>query len=220
MRTVFLNPNSNAQLARRFEERIEAAGGVPGDWAVRCVPQAPHVITSPAEDRAAATATLNSVCAQGQAFDRVVLMSSVDTGYQEIRRLPGLHVFGFTRSVLGWHRAMGTRLQVVTFGIAMSAQYESIFRDEGNESVVQGHTVIEVSPAHLADGASSVSTEVASVCDLRHAASGTPVFLVGALALDLSDRLRGDSRCWIVDPIADLLAFLRHSIPSVAPEAT
>lgn len=215
MTTLFLLPNDNPPLARRFHERIESAGGVPGGWAVECTPCAPQVIASPEDDRRAAAAAAAHLRTQGARWSRVVLMSSVDTGYDEVQAQAGIEAFGFTRCVLGWHRSQGRTLEVVTFGRAMTARYERIFRE--HEGVVQGHAVLDVSPAALASSSPAEVAAVARLCDVRHEASGAPVFLVGALALDLADRLRSDSRGWIVDPVADALAFLRRAAAPARP---
>lgn len=208
MKTLFLNPNGSDAVTAQLRDAIRRAGGLRQQWEVRKLAGAPEIIAS-ADDNARATALLQrSLPALAQEFGRLVLMSSLDTGYELAAQLAPGRAFGFTRGVLALHRRRGSALQAVTFGAGMRGLYAELFAQE--EGAVKRHDVFDAGPHALAgSGASDSEGALASLCDRLHARSGAPVFLVGAVLLPLADRLRAAQRPWIIDPVADLLAFLR-----------
>lgn len=203
MKTLFLNPNSSAAVTALLRRHL-AARAPAFAWDVQGLPGAPEVIAS-AEDNARSEAVLaQRLPTLARGFARVVLMSSLDTGYLLARSLLPAHaVHGFTRGVLARHRVRG--VHAVTFGAAMAPLYEPLF-DDGR---VPGRMVFDAAPAALLrDEGASLRDRLATLCERLHARQALPVFIVGALALDLAQALRGAGRPWIVDPVADLLAGL------------
>ncbi|MES2633269.1 MAG: aspartate/glutamate racemase family protein [Pseudomonadota bacterium] len=209
MKTLFLNPNSSERVTAALHTAISRAGGVEGHWETRLLSGGPNVISSAADNRIAEQAVAAQLPALADEFDRIVLMSSLDTGYAVARQMLGSRVFGFTRSALAWQRLQGRRLQAITFGQEMAPLYETIFCDGEAAGVVQAHEVCPSSPLTLAlaDDERSVR-ELATVCERVYAASRTPVFVIGAVVLELATRVREQGRPWIIDPVADLLALL------------
>lgn len=209
VKTLFLNPNSSERVTGMLAAAIHAAGGIEDEWEVRQLSGAPDVIASPTDNRIAQAAAAAQLPALAEAFDRVVLMSSLDTGYAVARQMLGHRVFGFTRSVLAQHRERGQRVQAITFGEELAPLYEEVFTDQDLGAIVQTHAVCATSPLALAHADAEHSVrELAAICERVHAASGAPVFVVGAVVLELAARVRQQGRPWIVDPIGDLLAFL------------
>ncbi len=209
MKTLFLNPNSSERVTDTLRAAILAAGETKGEWQVRRSPGAPDVISSTKDDRIAEAAVAAQLPSLAQEFDRIVLMSSLDTGYVMARQMLGGRVLGFTRSVLAWQQQLGQRVQAITFGEEMSPLYDAVFADRVIEGVVQTHAVCASSPLALAHADVDRSAlELAAVCERVYAGSGAPVFVVGAAVLPLAARVREEGRPWILDPIADLLAFM------------
>lgn len=209
MKTLFLNPNSSERVTAVLGDAIRAAGGTPSPWEVRLLPGAPDVISSEADNLIAEAAVAAQLPALAERFERIVLMSSLDTGYATARKMFGNRVHGFTRSVLARQRQLGARVQAITFGEEMAPLYDAIFAEGDTHGVVQSHTVCPSNPLALAHADTDRSAaQLAATCDELHAASSTPVFVVGAVVLPTAAQLREQGRPWIVDPVADLLAFL------------
>jgi Asp/Glu/hydantoin racemase len=209
MRTLFLNPNASTAVTALLRQRVAAARPA-FVWDLRCIEQAPEVIASAADHTEAEIALAARLPALAARWQRLVLMSSLDTGHAlAMRLLPGVHVEGFTRAVLARQGRMDRRVHVLTFGAPMKPLYAQLFADAGAAALVARHAVCDIAAGSLLQpGAEALRAKVASVCDALHGAEPLPVFIVGALALPLADQLRAAGRPWIVDPIADLLASL------------
>lgn len=212
MKTLFLNPNSSETVTQTLRRRI-AEGAVPGEFQVRCLQGAPQVIASASDNAAAISVLARRLPQLAEGFDRVVLMSSLDSGYELASRLLAQPVFGFTRSVLSWRRRQGQPLHVVTFGSAMSALYDPVFGADGNAGVVRSRTVFEAGPLAMhGPGARPLTEQLGALCDRLHAQQPLPVFVVGAVALEAALELREQGRPWLVDPVADLLRWLDAAV--------
>lgn len=208
MKTLFLNPNSSDEITATLRRHI-GRGGWPTDrWEVAKVEGAPRIIGS-AEQNAEAEEKLAGVLATLSAgFDRVVMMSSVDTGYDIARRQFGAAAHGFTRSVLGQHWRHDQRLHVVTFDKDMTSLYEHAFEATGYGSVVAGWSVIDVKPTAVAARPQAALDELRQVCRGIGGVSAPRTFVVGAVGLDLAVSLRQEGLTRVIDPVHDLLAWL------------
>jgi hypothetical protein len=208
VKTLFLNPNGSDAVTAQLLDAIRRAGGLQEAWEVRKLAGAPEIIASANDNERATVLLQRSLPALAQEFERLVLMSSLDTGYELAAQVAPGRVFGFTRGVLALHHRRGTPLQAVTFGADMRGLYAELFAQE--EGAVESHGVFDAGP-HVVSGAGAQDQfgAIASLCDRLHARSPAPVFLVGAVMLPLADQLRAARRPWIIDPVADLLEFLR-----------
>ena len=211
MRTLFLNPNSSDGITGTLRRHIARCGWPASEWEVAKVQGAPRIIGSAEENDQAVKAldlSLGALCA---GFDRVVMMSSVDTGYDVARRHLGDAAFGFTRSVLARHRKLGRKLQVITFDKDMTALYERAFDATGHASVVGNWRVVDLMPAAVAAGPDAALAAVRERCRELADASTDGIFVVGAVGLELADTLREEGMQSVIDPVSDLLAFLGDS---------
>lgn len=215
MRTLFLNPNSDDAITATLRRHIGGHGWPHDRWAVAKVDGAPRIIGSAAQNAQAEAALEVALPGLSEGFDRVVMMSSVDTGYGIARRRFGDEAYGFTRSVLSQHRRRGNRLQVVTFDRTMTPLYEAAFDATGCGPVVAGWSVIDVEPAAVAAQPGLTLRKLESVCRQLAEASAEPVFVVGAVGLALAETLRLDGMTQLIDPVADLLAWL-EDVPAAA----
>lgn len=214
MKTLFLNPNASAAVTQMMRERV-AARRPPFAWEMQCVAGAPEVIASPADNAHAETVLRERLPALVAGWERLVLMSSLDTGCAvAAAALPGVRVRGFTRGVLQALAAQATRVHVLTFDAAMAPLYDALFATAGGAAVVASRTAFDAAPAALLrPGGQALRERLAAACDALHAADGRPVFIVGALALAVADVLRAHGRPWIVDPLASLLQSLSLENP-------
>ncbi|WP_221220705.1 aspartate/glutamate racemase family protein [Variovorax sp. Sphag1AA] len=208
MRTLFLNPNSSDQITATLRRHISRCGWPVEQWDVAKVEGAPRIIGSATDNEQAAQAldrSLQSLCA---GFDRVVMMSSVDTGYDIARRHLRDAAFGFTRSVLAQRARLGQKLQVITFDADMTALYEQAFEATGHAAVVSNWEVLDTTPSDVARNPNAALERVRGLCSELSFASEHPIFVVGAVGLDLAASLRQDGMERLIDPVSDLLAWL------------
>ncbi|VTU38609.1 aspartate/glutamate racemase family protein [Variovorax sp. RA8] len=208
MKTLFLNPNSSEEITATLRRHIGRCGWPADRWEVAKVDDAPRIIGTASQNAEAEAALERALPALSNGFDRVVMMSSVDTGYDVAHRLFGDEAYGFTRSVLAQHRRLGQQLQIVTFDKAMTALYASTVEATGHRAVVAGWTVVDRLPAAVAAQPSLALEELRTVCRDLARTSMHPIFVVGAVGLALTDELRKDGMTGLVDPVADLLGWL------------
>lgn len=209
MRTLFLNPNSSDEITGTLRRHIARCGWPATDWDVAKVEGAPRIIGSALENDQAAKALDQSLPALCVGFDRVVMMSSVDTGYDIARRYLGSAAFGFTRSVLAQHHALGQKLQVVTFDKDMTALYERTFDATCHRSVIGHWKVLDLMPAAVAARPGNALAAVRDLCDELADASTDRIFVVGAVGLELAATLREEGMHSLINPVSDLLDWLR-----------
>lgn len=209
MRTLFLNPNSDASITATFLQRIDALARTGEAYEVARLPGSPRIIASP-EDNLQAQAVLLDSLEAGVAggFQRLVLMSSLDTGYEVAQTRTPLRVHGFTRSVLEWNRRQGRRLHAVTFDAAMTPLYQALSESPGCAGVVRGISTVPMSPASVTGSNRKAMEAVRALCRDSHATPETPLFIVGAVGLTIAQTLRKEDALPIIDPVADLLARL------------
>lgn len=208
MRTLFLNPNSSDEITATLRRHIGRCGWPAERWDVAKVEGAPRIIGSAMENEQAAKALDQSLPALCAGFDRVVMMSSVDTGYDIARRQLGEAAFGFTRSVLAHHDKLGRKLQVITFDKDMTALYERAFEATGHGAVVGNWQVLDIAPADAAARPEAALGLLRSLCRELGAASDRRIFVVGAVGLELAASLRQEGMDLLIDPVSDLLAWL------------
>jgi Asp/Glu/hydantoin racemase len=208
MKTLFLNPNSSDVITATLRRHIERCGWPVDRWDVKKVEGAPQIIGSLAQNAEAEAALVRELPALSVGFDRVVMMSSLDTGYEIARQRFGDTAFGFTRSVLAQHRRLDHRLQIVTFDRDMTPLYEQAFETAGHSAIVAGWTVLDLTPAAVAARPQAALDEVRAVGRRLGEASTHPIFIVGAVGLELAAQLRSEGMTGLVDPVADLLAWL------------
>lgn len=211
MKTLFLNPNSSDAITQTLRRQISAQGWLPGSYDVRCLAGAPQIIGS-LHDEFQSQALLEKHFEElTHGFTRLVMMSSLDTGFETARRLGGIDVYGFTRSVIAWHRSQAQQLQVITFDPSMTPLYQALFSIEENKNVVLNTTVIAFAPAAVADAGVAVLDLLRGTCQQLADASSAPIFIVGAVGLDLGEALRQEGFKQVIDPVASLIAHLQSS---------
>jgi Asp/Glu/hydantoin racemase len=208
MKTLFLNPNSSGEITATLRRHIERSGWPDQRWDVRKVENAPRIIGSLALNAEAEAALERELPALSAGFDRIVMMSSLDTGYEIARQRFGDATFGFTRSVLAQHRGLDQQLQIVTFDKDMTQLYERAFEVTGHRAVVASWTVLDLMPASVAAQPQVALDELRAVCCRLATASTHQIFVVGAVGLALAAQLRRDGMNGIIDPVADLVKWL------------
>lgn len=207
MRTLFLNPNSSNRITAVFRQHIDARVKQKVDYQVKLVDGAPPIIAS-ADDNARASHLLQERFEDlSIGFSRVVLMSSLDTGFDCLHGTTEIEVCGFTRSVLAWHRSRGQRLQAITFDDSMTPLYQRLFAADGNDGVVHSITAVEISPLDVAGSQKAALLLLQSLCQRLARTSTDPIFIVGAVGLELAECLRSEHR-QVIDPVDDMLAYL------------
>lgn len=206
MKTLFLNPNSSDEITATIRRHV-ARGGWPAQcWAVAKVDGAPRIIGSAADNALAEAALAAALPTLGAGFERIVTMSSIDTGLAIAKRQFGAAAFGFTRSVLARHARLGQRLQIVTFDREMTAIYEAAFDATGHGEVVDGWSVIDCNPSTIAARPQVALPDLRERCERM--GRGRPIFVVGAVGLELAASLRAKGMTQVIDPVADLLAWI------------
>lgn len=209
MTTLFLNLNSNEAITRTLVRQISAQGLDPASYEVRRLEGAPQIIGSAQDDALAVAQLEKHFQSLTSGFSRLVMMSSLDTGFEAARRLGGLEVHGFTRSVLAQHRRLGQRLQAITFDTSMTSLYEALFKAKEHEGVVKSITVLPLAPDDVMRGRQAVLDSLRTVCRELAGASPAPIFIVGAVGLELGELLRQEGLTQVIDPVADLVKYLQ-----------
>jgi Asp/Glu/hydantoin racemase len=209
MRTLFLNPNSSEAITTTLRRQISAQGLPCADYDVRKLDGAPQIIGS-AGDNALAQALLEErFKTLTNGFQRLVMMSSLDTGFEVARRFGGIEVHGFTRSVLARHRHLGQHLQAITFDAAMTPLYRALFESREHEEVVQSITALPLAPNDVASARQAALDTLRKLCRQQAQAPAAPIFIVGVVGLELGEVLRQEGFGQVIDPVADLVAHLQ-----------
>lgn len=208
MNTLFLNPNSSEEITATLRRHIGRSGWPLDSWEVRKVESAPKIIGSLAQNADAEAALARELPRLGAGFDRIVMMSSLDTGYEIARKTFGDAAFGFTRSVLAQHRRLDRRLQIVTFDKDMTSLYERAFEAAGHSALVDNWSVLDWMPTAVAARPHLALDELRALCRRLEEASSQPIFVVGAVGLELAAALRREGMQGLIDPVSDLLGWL------------
>ncbi len=209
MRTLFLNPNSSEAITETLRRQISAHGLSPADYDVQQLDGAPRIIGSARDNALAQTLLEKRFKALTSGFGRLVMMSSLDTGFEAARRLGGIEVHGFTRSVLARHRGLVQQLQAITFDASMTSLYRALFEAREQEGVVQSITVLPLAPGDVARVREAVLDALRKLCGQLAESSAAPIFIVGAVGLELGEVLRQEGFGQVIDPVADLIAQLQ-----------
>ena len=164
MRTLFLNPNSSEAITQTLRRQISAHGLSPADYDVQQLDGAPRIIGSARDNALAQTLLEERFKALTSGFGRLVMMSSLDTGFEAARRLGGIEVHGFTRSVLARHRSLRQHLQAITFDASMTPLYRTLFESREQEGVVQSIAVLPLAPGDVASAREAVLDALRKLC--------------------------------------------------------
>ena len=209
MRTLFLNPNSSEAITNILRRQIAAQGLPLADYDVRQLDGAPRIIGSAADNALAQVLLEERFTTLTNGFQRLVMMSSLDTGFEAACRLGGIEVHGFTRSVLAQHRRLGQQLQAITFDASMTSLYRALFESGAHKGVVQSITALPLAPGDVAGAREAALAALRTLCRQLMQASPVPVFIVGAVGLELGEVLRQEGFGQVIDPVADLVAHLQ-----------
>ena len=209
MKTLFLNPNSSQAITEILQRQIAAHGLKPAEYEVRQLDGAPKIIGSVQDNALAQALVEERFETLTSGFARMVMMSSLDTGFKVAQSLGGIEVHGFTRSVLARHRRLGQCLQAITFDASMTSLYRALFESQENEGVVQSIAVLPLAPGDVAHAREAVLDALCKLCQQLAQTSAAPIFIVGAVGLELGEVLRQEGFGQVIDPVADLLAHLQ-----------
>lgn len=209
MKTLFLNPNSNDAITGTLRRQIAAQGLLPTSYEVRQLDGAPQIIGSTQENAQAQALIEARYTELTRGFTRLVMMSSLDTGFDAARCLGGVEVYGFTRGVLAWHRSQAQQLQAITFDASMTSLYQALFATEENEGVVKHMTVLPLAPGDVAGARDAVLDSLRKMCRQLADCSSAPIFIVGAVGLEFGELLRQEGYQQVIDPVANLIAYLQ-----------
>lgn len=209
MKTLFLNPNSSEAITNILRHQIAAQGLPLADYDVRQLDGAPRIIGSAADNALAEALLEERFRTLTSGFQRLVMMSSLDTGFEAAQRLGGIEVHGFTRSVLAQHRRLGQQLQAMTFDASMTPLYSALFDSGAHKGVVQSITALPLAPGDVAGAKEAALAALRTLCRQLVQASPSPVFIVGAVGLELGEVLRQEGFGQVIDPVADLVAYLQ-----------
>lgn len=209
MRVLFLNPNSSEAITKSFEQAIAQHIQPQCQFEVRRTPDAPTVISSDEENLASETLLLASIPPLLDHYDKVVLMSSVDTGFETLAPLAPDTVVGFTRAVLQHHINQAQPLQLITFDPAMTPLYQRIIDElHAAPPLIMNHEVLAIAPNAVANQEAQTLQQLKRLCTDMTKRYTSPIFIVGAVGIRFADQLRTHHGWPIVDPIHDLLAYL------------
>jgi len=208
MRILFLNPNSSEAITKSFAQAIAQHIQPQCRFEVRRTPEAPTVISSDEENLASETLLLASIPPLLDDYDKVVLMSSVDTGFEVLAPLAPDVVVGFTRAVLLHHIHQAQPLQLITFDPAMTPLYQKIIDELHASPLITNHEVLAIAPNAVANQEAQTLQQLERLCTDMTKRYTSPIFIVGAVGLRFADQLRTHHGWPIVDPIHDLLAYL------------
>lgn len=209
MRTLFLNPNSSDAITETLRRQIAAQGLLPTSYEVRQLDGAPRIIGSTQENAQAQALLEERYKELTSGFTRLVMMSSLDTGFDAACRLGGVDVYGFTRSVLAWHRCQAQQLQAITFDASMTSLYQSLFATKENVGIVKHITVLPLAPSDVARDRDAVLDSLRKMCRQLTNSSFAPIFIVGAVGLEFGEVLRQEGFQQVIDPVANLIAYLQ-----------
>ena len=209
MRTLFLNPNSSEAITNILRRQIAAQGLPLADYDVRQLDGAPRIIGSAADNALAQTLLEERFKTLTGGFQRLVMMSSLDTGFEVAHRLGGIEVHGFTRSVLAHYGRLGQHLQAITFDASMTSLYRALFESGAHAGVVKSITALPLAPGDVAGAREAALAALRNLCRKLMQASAVPIFIVGAVGLELGEVLRQEGFGQVIDPVADLVARLQ-----------
>lgn len=211
MKTLFLNPNSSDAITKTLSQQIATQNLILGSYEVQCLAGAPRIIGSLHDEDQSKALLEKHFKKLTNGFTRLVMMSSLDTGFETARQIGGIDVYGFTRSVIAWHRSQMQQLQVITFDPSMTPFYQALFSIEENKGVVLNTTVIDFSPAAVADARVEILDLLRRICQQLTDTSSMPIFIVGAVGLDLGEALRQEGFKQVIDPVVSLISHLQSS---------
>jgi Asp/Glu/hydantoin racemase len=90
----------------------------------------------------------------------------------------------------------------------MTPLYQALFSTKGCDGVVRRISTVPISPAAVAGSEDGLALNaVRELCRTVRATPDAPIFIVGAVGLDMAETLRAEGLP-IIDPVADLLARL------------
>lgn len=210
MKTLFLNPNSSDAITETLKRQIAGQRCLPSSYEVRQLDGAPQIIGSMNENEQAQALLEQHFKELTTGFERLVIMSSLDTGFDAACRLGGIEVHGFTRSVLAWSRLQTQHLQAITFDSSMTSLYQALFAAKENEGIVKHINVLPLAPTDVSQAREAVLASLREMCVKLANSCSSPIFIVGAVGLEFGQLLRREGFGQVIDPIADLIAFL-HS---------
>lgn len=210
MKTLFLNPNSSDAITDTLKHQIASHICLPSSYEVRQLDGAPLIIGSMKENEQARALLEKHFKELTIGFQRLVIMSSLDTGFEAASRIGGIEVHGFTRSVLAWSRLQAQQLQAITFDTSMTHLYRALFAARETEGIVKHINVLPLAPTDVGLRREAVLPALREMCARLSNSCSSPIFIVGAVGLELGQLLRREGFRQVIDPIADLIAFL-HS---------
>ena len=219
MKTLFLNPNSNNAITKTFQRQIDAQGLPPASYEVRQLAGAPKIIGSLQDNMKAQRILKKNYKQLTQGFTRLVMMSSLDTGFDAARDVGEIEVYGFTRSVLTWHRSQAQQLQAITFDPSMTSLYQALFAIKETQGVVVHISTLPLAPGEVESAWDAVLKSLRQECRQLSDTSSVPIFIVGAVGLELGEALRQEGFHQVIDPVANLIAHLQSTNGAALPLA-
>ena len=219
MKTLFLNPNSNDAITKTLQRQIAAQGLPPASFEVRQLAGAPKIIGSLQDNMKAQRILKKNYKQLTQGFTRLVMMSSLDTGFDAARDVGEIEVYGFTRSVLAWHRSQAQQLQAITFDSSMTPLYQALFAIKENQGVVLHISTLPLAPGEVESAWDAVLNSLRKVCRQLTDTSSAPIFIVGAVGLELGEALRQEGFHQVIDPVANLIAHLQSTASSMKAQS-
>lgn len=219
MKTLFLNPNSNDAITRTLQRQIAAQGLSPASFEVRQLAGAPKIIGSLQDNMKAQRMFKEEYKQLTPGFTRLVMMSSLDTGFDVAREVGEIEVYGFTRSVLAWHRSQAQQLQAITFDPSMTSLYQALFATKENQGVVGHISTLPLAPGEVESAWDAVLNSLRRVCRRLTDASSAPIFIVGAVGLELGETLRQEGFHQVIDPVANLIAHLQSTASAIKAQS-
>lgn len=210
MKTLFLNPNSNDEITNVMRRQISAQVLPSAKYDIQNIKDAPNIICSAQDDAIAQELLSRNFRDITSGFTRLVLMSSIDTGYQLACSINSIEVHGFTRSILARYKHLGKGLRAITFDPSMTFLYREIFESHPYLGVVQSINVLPLAPSAVANDKHHVLNTLNDLCWKLSQTSNTPIFIVGAVGLQFGEELRREGLNLVIDPISDLIDHLRY----------
>lgn len=143
MKLLVLNPNTTAAMTDKAVTEVRRLA--PAHWAVRGVTAATgcEVIASRASFVTGAWAALETLRAQDDWADAVLLACFGDPGLAALREVSAVPIIGMAEAALREAVALGRPYHLVTAGTAWDAMLRETVRLEDAEALLDGITVLD-----------------------------------------------------------------------------
>jgi len=218
MKLLVLNPNTTASMTDRVVAEVRRLA--PPAWEMRGVTAAVgcEVIASRAAFVTGAWAALETLRAQDEWADAVLLACFGDPGLAALREVSAVPVIGMAEAALHEAVALGRPYHIVTAGAAWDGMLRELVRVAGADALLDGITVLDGTGLAVAREPQRAVQRLQDVLDGLQQQRGAPTCILGGAGFaGMVDALRYDGV--LTDGLAAAVRALRphaalHATPS------